>query len=1136
MKNPFVHLHVHTEYSLLDGAITCDDLVRRSLGWGCPAVAITDHGALYGAIEFFSACRDAGLRPVIGCELYVDPRGHTLKDRMGRNYHLVVWAENQEGYQNLIRMVSIANTDGFYYKPRVDHDLLSRFSSGLIASSACLAGEIPSLVLESSEKEATERALLYRDIFGKDNFFLEVMHNSLPEQAVANKALIRMSRSTGIPLIATNDAHYPEAEDALWHDVLLCVQTNATVNTPNRYRFGAGDFYLRSPEEMWNLFGAELPEALTATVDIAQRCNVPFSFGSYRLPRIDVQKGATLEEELQIRSREGLQSRFRGEEVPPDYAKRLDYELGVISQMGFAGYFLIVSDIIHTAKEESIPVGPGRGSAAGSLVAYSLRITEIDPLKFGLLFERFLNPERISMPDIDTDISDRGRDRVLEIIVEKYGRNHVSQIITFDRMKSRAAVRDVGRALDMKYPDVDRIAKLIPAGAVTIGEALEQSAEIRQACQADPSIAKLLNYASKMEGLARHCSQHAAGIVITPEPMTEIVPVRRIGEDQIVTQYAMDPLEKLGLVKMDFLGLRTLSMIEETIGNIVKAGKEPPDMFSLPPVDQMTFEMLCRADTLGVFQLESSGMRQLLKQLRPDCFEDIIAALALYRPGPLGSGMVEQYIDCKHGRREISWLHDDLKEILAETYGMILYQEQVMQCAAKLAGYTLGEADLLRRAMGKKKADVMETQRKQFVSGCVGNGVKTDQAERIFDIVQEFAGYGFNKSHSAAYAMITYQTAFLKAHFPCEFFASFLSSHIHSKLDVLARHIRTVRDSGIRVLPPDVNRSESSFSVDGEDVLFGLGAVSKVGQPPVDQIIQARKKGSFSSLWDFVNRVDLRIVGRSVIENLIRAGAFDGISSNRRRLLESLPGMLDIVQRRMSESSRQNLLGLEEETEEEGPVMPDVEDYDFHTRMDMEKEATGLYISGHPFEHYETVFAPYMTCSIPDLSCWKSEDCAAVIAGILVGVQERYTKKGDRMGILEIEDSLGKVEVVCFPRMWSTLSPLPEKGKVVLVKGSPRNRDGLSLVAENIIPLEEIEKTAKRWLKLRISLEGPETNGKLRDVYRELKGHPGEACVLLDVAGGGKRAIMKARDLRVNPTEELSRKILEISSGGVEVV
>ena len=1135
MENPFVHLHVHSEYSLLDGAIRCSDLARRAALWGCPAVSISDHGALYGAIEFYAACRDEGIKPILGCELYVDPRGHTLRDRMGRNYHLLVLAESNEGYQNLVKLVSLANTDGFYYRPRVDHDLLSRYSKGLIASSACLAGEIPSLVLEGCEEEALNRAMLYRDIFGEGNFFLEIMHNGLPEQAIANKALIRMSETSGIPLIATNDAHYLEAGDSYWHDVLLCVQTNATVNTPNRYRFGADEFYLRSPAEMWELFGKEVPQSLLNTLEISERCDVSFSFGSYRLPRVDVKKGSTLEEELNIKSHEGLRGRFKGMDVPGEYLKRLDYELNVINQMGFAGYFLIVSDIIHTAKEESIPVGPGRGSAAGSLVAYSLRITEIDPLRYGLLFERFLNPERISMPDIDTDISDRGRDRVLEIIVEKYGRSHVAQIITFDRMKSRAAIRDVGRALDMKYPDVDRIAKLVPSGSSSIREAVEQSPELRQAREEDPAVGKLLDYASRIEGLARHCSQHAAGIVITPEPLTEVVPIRRIGEDQIVTQYAMDPLEKLGLVKMDFLGLRTLSMIEETLDNIVKGGKNPPDMYAIPEDDPPTFEMLCRADTLGVFQLESSGMRQLLKQLQPDCFEDIIAVLALYRPGPLGSGMVEQYIDCKHGRREISWLHDELRETLKETYGMILYQEQVMQCAANLAGYTLGEADLLRRAMGKKKVDVMETQRKQFVAGCVNNRVKPSDAEHIFDIVQEFAGYGFNKSHSAAYAMITYQTAYLKAHFPCEFYASFLSSHIHSKLDVLAGHIRTVRNSGIQVLPPDVNRSESSFSVADGVIFFGLSAVSKLGQPSVDQVIQARKAGPFLSLWDFLNRVDLRIIGRAVIENLIRAGAFDPISPNRRQLMDSLPAMFDLVQRRVSDSRQQQLPGLEDTAEEEGPVLFEVEDYDFHTRMEMEKEATGLYISGHPFEHYEKTLLPYVTCTIPELACWRSENCQAVVAGILVGIQEKFTRKGDRMGILEIEDSSGKIEVVCFPRTWASIPPT-EKGKVVLVKGSPRTREGLTLVAEKVFLLEDLPAAARRWIRLRITDNAPDMNGRLRNVYRELKGHPGEASVLLDVSIEGRRAIMKARDLNVDPTEELAKRVFEISGGGVEVV
>jgi len=1135
VNRPFVHLHVHSEYSLLDGAIRCCDLARRSAQWGCPAVSITDHGALYGAIEFYSACREEGVKPVIGCELYVDPRGHTLKDRMGRNYHLLVLAENQEGYQNLVKLVSIANTDGFYYRPRVDHDLLSRYSGGLIASSACLAGEIPSLILEGAEDEALQRAMLYRDIFGEDNFFLEIMHNGIPEQAAANRALIKMSSRTGIPLIATNDAHYLEAGDASWHDVLLCVQTNSTVNTPNRYRFGADDFYLRSPEEMWSLFGKDVPQALENTVAIAERCNVNFTFGAYRLPRVEVRKGTTLEEELHIRSHEGLKARFGELSVPREYLERLDYELNVINQMGFAGYFLIVSDIIHSAKEESIPVGPGRGSAAGSLVAFSLRITEIDPLRYGLLFERFLNPERISMPDIDTDISDRGRDRVLEIIVEKYGRSHVAQIITFDRMKSRAAIRDVGRALDMKYPDVDRIAKLVPSGAVSIEEAVEQSPDLKQAKKEDPSVGKLLDYASRIEGLARHCSQHAAGIVITPEPLTEVVPVRRIGEAQIVTQYSMEPLEKLGLVKMDFLGLRTLSMIEETLSNITRNGKKAPDVYSIPPDDQPAFDMLCRADTLGVFQLESSGMRQLLKQLRPDCFEDLIAVLALYRPGPLGSGMVEQYIDCKHGRRDISWLHEKLKDVLKETYGMILYQEQVMECAARLAGYTLGEADLLRRAMGKKKADVMETQRKQFVEGCVGSGVSHSDAEHIFDLVQEFAGYGFNKSHSAAYAMITYQTAFLKAHFPSEFYAAFLSSHIHSKLDTLAGHIRAVRNSGIKVLPPDVNRSEANFSVDGDVILFGMSAVSKLGDPTVVHIIGVREKGPFLSLWDFINRVDTRVVGRAVMENLVRAGAFDSITSNRRQLMESLPGMFELAQRRASDCRSQQLLGLEDLAEEEGPVLLEVEDYDLHTRMEMEKEATGLYISGHPFDQYEKEVQPYSTCSIPDLACWKAENCPAVVAGILVGIQEKFTRKGDRMGILEIEDSSGKIEVVCFPRTWSGIT-LPEKGKLVIVKGAPRTREGLSLIAEKIMTVEELKGNARRWLRLRILPDGPALNGRLREVYRELKGHPGDASVLLEVAVGGKKAILRARDLNVEPSQDLSAKIMEISGGGIEVV
>lgn len=1134
MNKPFVHLHVHTEYSLLDGAIRCSELAERASRWGCPAAAITDHGTMYGVIEHYENCTERGVKPIIGCEVYVDPRGHTCRDRMGRNAHLLLLAETQEGYNNLVKLVSIANTEGFYYKPRVDHDLLATYSKGLIASSACLSGEIPTLILEKDPRGALERAEMYRDIFGPENFFLEIMHNSVPEQAFVNKELIKLSKETGIPLVATNDAHYLEAADAAWHDVLLCVQTNSTVNSPNRYRFGSNDFYLRSPEEMWRLFGDEVPQALENTIAIAERCNVRFSFEGHMLPKVDVPEGKSLEETLNERARAGLRARFK-ENVPQEYLSRLEYELGVIRQMGFAGYFLIVADIIQAAKNDGIPVGPGRGSAAGSLVAYSLKITEVDPLKYDLLFERFLNPERISMPDIDTDISDKRRDQVLGHIVEKYGRDNVGQIITFDRMKSKAAVRDVGRALDLSYPDVDRVAKMIPAGVTCIDEAMEQNPELKQLYRDDATVRKLLDYASKMEGLARHCSQHAAGVVITPGPLTDYVPVRKIGDGQIVTQYAMEPVEKLGLVKMDFLGLRTLSMVEETLDNIKENGKEAPDIYNLPLDDKKTYELLSSADTLGVFQLESAGMRQLLKRLAPDCFEDLIAALALYRPGPLGSGMVDQYVECKHGRQEASYLHPLLEEILKETHGVMLYQEQVMQCAATLGGYTLGQADLLRRAMGKKKVEVMERERAHFVEGCREKGIDRKKAEQIFDIIQEFAGYGFNKSHSTAYALISYQTAYLKAHFPVEFMAAFLSSHIHSKLDILARYVRAVKNSGIGVRPPDINKSGSLFTVDKDEILFGLSAVSKVGEGAVRAIIEARGKKPFESLWDFLNRVDLKVVTKSVVENLIRSGAFDSITPNRKQLLESLPPMIDIVQRRCADGRQQSLLSLVQEEDPGSPELVRTEDFDFHTRMTMEKEATGLYISGHPCEQYEELYRNIVTCSIGDLPLWRSSNCKPVVAGVVVDLQEKFTKKGDKMAILEIEDTDGKIEAVCFPRTWSNLEHVPEKGEVCIVTGTPQERDGLNLIVESVLPVDRAGEAAVPVVRLRIDGTGGRLNGCLKDVYRELKGYPGDAAVLIEYISDSYRAVLRARRLKVDPAKPFCDEIYRISGGAVEV-
>lgn len=1137
MNNKFVHLHVHTEYSLLDGAIKIKDLVSRAKEWDMGAVAVTDHGVMFGAIEFYYECMKQGIKPIMGCEVYVDPKGHTRREGQGGNYHLLVLAENEEGYRNLVKLVSIANVEGFYYKPRVDYDLLSKYSKGLIASSACLAGEVPSLILSGRYDEAKEKALLYCDIFGEGNFYLEIMSNGLREQAVANKHVIELARKANIPLLATNDAHYLESSDADWHEILLCVQTNSTVNSKNRFQFGSKEFYLRSPVEMWKIFGDELSDALHNTVDISERCNVKLEFGQYMLPEYKVPEGETLESYLALKAKEGLARRFGGREIPQEYIKRMEYELGVIKQMGFAGYFLIVQDFINAAKERGIPVGPGRGSAAGSLVAYALRITEIDPIKYNLLFERFLNPERISMPDIDTDISDKRRDEVIDYVVEKYGRDKVAQIITFDRMKSRAAVRDVGRALDMPYPDVDKVAKLIPFNVSSIEEALELSHELKALYDGNREVKQLLDYASHIEGIARHCSQHAAGVVISPEPLVNIVPLKAINGTQIVTQYPMEPLEKLGLVKMDFLGLRTLSMIEETLKNIAKNGKKVPDLTQLPMDDRATFEMLQRGDTMGVFQLESSGMRQLLKKLCPDSFQDIIAVLALYRPGPLGSGMVDQYIERKHGRSPISYPHPALEEALKETYGIILYQEQVMQIAARLAGYTLGQADILRRAMGKKKVEEMEEQRQVFVKGCLENAVSAEQANEIFDLIQYFAGYGFNKSHSAAYAMISYQTAYLKAHYPVEFLAAFLSSHIGAKKEILARYVREVRSSGIEVLPPDVNESEAGFTAVGDVIRFGLSAVAKAGSGAVEAILRARREGGpYKSLWDFVSRIDLRVVNKSVIESLIGVGAFDGLHSNRRQILESLPVLLEARARLDEDKFQQRLFSLDgNDSLDVEPALVDIEDFEFHEKLELEKDAVGLYISGHPFEAYEERVRKYAYCTPSELIHWCSPQAKPLVGGIVTDVAEKYTKKGDIMGIVGVEDLDAKLEVVCFPRMWAKVKAFCQAGNVILVSGRLEERGGgVTMIAEDVVPLEVAEREKGQIFRLRIPFHLCDET-VLRNLIRTCKSYPGKDQVLVEVYNDRFSAFILLNDTRVTVSEELKGKIEDMMGSFLEI-
>ncbi len=1156
MSRPFVHLHVHTEYSLLDGAIRTDALARKVSEWEVPAVAMTDHGAMYGAVEFYENCRARGVKPIMGCEIYVDPEGHRSREKKKKINHLILLAEDNEGYHNLIKLVSIANTDGFYYKPRIDHDLLARHSKGLIASSACLAGEIPQLILSGKEKEAADMALLYRDIMGDGNFFLEVMSNTLSEQAIVNKALIRISRDTGIPLIATSDAHYLNAEDYEWHKILLRINTRAD-DTDDAFGFTCNDFYLRSPEEMNAFFGSELPQALDNTVEIANRCSVTLEIAGgkkYYLPDLKLADGVTLADQLEVEAKAGLNDRLKTESPPDDYAKRLDYELGVINSMGFAAYFLIVSGIIRAAKDRNIPVGPGRGSAAGSLVAWSLHITDLDPLRYNLLFERFLNPERISMPDIDTDVSDKGRDEVLKYIVEHYGVDRVSQIITFGRMKSRQAVKDVGRALGIEYALMDRLAKLIPIGAKSIKEALE-TPELKEAVQEagkeEPRIAQVLDTASNIEGLARHASQHAAGVVITPVPITDLVPISRIkpsagsasesasAVSQTVTQFTMEPIEKLGLVKMDFLGLSTLSIIEEALENIRLNGKPVPDLSSMSMDDAATFRLLQEADTMGIFQLESSGIRRMLQKLKIDCFEDLIAALAMYRPGPLDSGMVDQYIDCKHGRSQPKYPHPLLEGVLKETYGVILYQEQVMQSASVLAGYTLGEADLLRRAMGKKKVEVMQEQRAKFVDGAATKDIPAKTAEGIFDLIEKFAGYGFNKSHSAAYAVIAYHTAYLKTHYKPEFMASYLSSQMKAKKDVLGRYVREVRKSGTDVLPPDINSSMESFAAVGDLIRFGLGAVSRMSRHAVEVILSARKNGRFKSLWDFVTRVDMRHVNKSVIENLIKAGAFDEIHPNRAQLVEALPSFIQAAQRLASNEGQLSLFDMAEDSssDDTGPDMPETDDYDIFKRLELEKEVTGLYISGHPFDSYEEQMARFTNCTIEDLACWQSS-LPARVGGILLSSTEKSTKKGSLMGLLVIEDSEASMEMVVFPKTWEQVKPQIAIGTPFIAEGKMGDREPRNFIVDRLITIDDAAAREAGLVRIRLRADlAPSIN--VKEFAVALRDCRGNSPVLLELADEKESCVIYLKDFCVNsaePVQLMDRLSMVAPSAALEVV
>ena len=1054
----FVHLHVHTEYSLLDGASRIKELVQRTKELGMDSIAITDHGVMYGAIAFYKEAMAQGIHPIIGCEVYVAPQSrHERAEVDGvRYYHLILLAENEIGYRNLVRLVSLANIEGYYYKPRVDKDLLRQYHEGIISLSACVAGEIPRSILRGDPERTDEILAEYVDIFGRDNFFLELQDHGLPEEKTVNHALRDLSKKHDIGLVATNDIHYVRAEDSEFHDILLCVQTGRTINDPNRMRFSGPDYYLKSEAEMTAIFH-DYPGAVENTAKIAARCRVDFTFGELQLPFYPIpEKFADDDAYLRTLCEERLPERYS--EITNEIRLRLDYELGVIHGMGYASYFLIVWDFINYARGHGVAVGPGRGSAAGSIVAYLLGITNIDPLRYALLFERFLNPERVSMPDIDIDFDDINRGRVISYVKERYGEDHVAQIATFGTMGAKGAIRDVGRVLEMSFSEVSNITKLVPSELnITIDRALKESADFRRLYDEDESVRRVIDLARKIEGLPRNTSIHAAGVVIAKEPLTNHVPVW-ISEGTLVTEFDKDDVEALGLLKMDFLGLRTLSIIEDALKNIRKSHGIDIDIDNIPLEDDLTAQMLCDGDTGAVFQMESAGMTNLVKDLQPKGFVDLIPTVALYRPGPLGSGMVTDFIDGLHGKKEVVYMHPLLEPILKETFGVVLYQEQVMQIVQVLAGFTLGQADLLRRAMGKKKHELLMAQKESFLAGCANNGIDAPLANHIFDLLTHFADYGFNKSHSASYGLLAWQTAYLKAHYPVEFMAGVLTS-IMDKTDKIPVYIRLCHQMKIRILPPDINSSAATFSIERGAIRFGLAAVRNVGENAIAVLEHVREEGGpFRSLVDFCTRVDLRILNKRAIESLIKCGAFDSLGIDRNHLLASLNAAVTDAARRQRDllSGQIGLFG--DEAMAEIQQIGDFDDVPLCTpreRLIWEKEATGFYITGHPLEDNQETLSHLQP--IGQIAAAVRRDRQRMRGGgILTSTKRFTTKKGDTMLFADLEDFTGTLEVTVFPRVFYAHVSDLEPDQVVVIQGRVDTAgDAPKLLADEIWRIDD---------------------------------------------------------------------------------
>jgi len=1156
----FVHLHLHTDYSLLDGACDVDKLCQRVSEMGMPAVAMTDHGNIFGAVHFVNAAHKYGVKPIVGCELYVCKKDdHDIKRTPpeGDTYnHLLVLAENEEGYRNLVKITSEASLRGFYYKPRVSKKFLAEHSRGLIGLSGCLKGEVAERLMEGNYDAARTAAGSLCDIFGKENFYLEIQDQGLALEHKIHPGLFQLEKDLGLPLVATNDSHYLCEDDAHAQDVMLCIQTGKSIHDTQRMKFDGTQFFVKNHDEMSRVF-KDSPEVLSRTLDIAERCSLRIEKIATPFPQFDVPPGYTIDSYFVHVSREGFARRMaallplhqQGKLKHPisDYEQRLERELGIIQQMKFPGYFLIVWDFIRYAKDHEIPVGPGRGSAAGSLVSYALGITDLDPLQHELLFERFLNPERVSMPDIDIDFCMNRRGEVISYVTQKYGRDNVAQIITFGTMAAKAAIKDVGRAMDIPYADVDRIAKMVPTQLnITLDQAIADSQQLREAMEKDGQIRELMQTAKKLEGMVRNSGVHAAGVVISPRPLTDLVPLHRTKNDEIVTAFDMVAIDKLGLLKMDFLGLTTLTILTDALKLIKQTRGTPITLEQIPLEDADTYvKVFHRGLTSGVFQFESHGMRDVLRKYQPNSIEDLTALNALYRPGPIQGGMIDDFIDRKHGRKRVEYELPVLKEILAETLGVIVYQEQVMQIANRLAGYSLGEADLLRRAMGKKKAEEMAQQRERFVEGAAQRKFPPKKIEKIFDLMAQFAGYGFNKSHSAAYALLAYHTAYLKTHYPVEFMAALLTSVTGSTDDVV-KYINECRETGISVEAPDINVSDANFTPHGEAIRFGLAAVKNVGGNAIESIVAARKKlGRFKSIYEFCENVDLRLLNKRVQESLIKSGAMDSLG-RRSQLMAVIDRAMERAQKtqRDAESGQHGLFGVfqQEESEVNNDRLPNVPDWDEQARLAAEKEIVGFFITGHPLEKYKDKLADLQALSIIEIAALTKstgKDETIATAGIIANLRVQKSKRGEFYAQATLEDMSGSIDMIVFPEAYKRLGEKVKLEVPVLVRAGVRIEEGANpkITAAEIMPLEDAKIPLPRAIRIRVPLEtaGESTVDDLHTLFRERKG---DARVLFDVERAGDfMVVMEAEGYNVLPDRNFIAQVeLLCGRGSVRVI